>query len=79
MSEPDAPSRTGEPEEADASAEVAMAVLIARHLYLFVSGKMEVAGLGEFCCSSRPLHENAARSAREREAAMDGGDDRCRS
>jgi hypothetical protein len=28
---------------------------IARHLYLFVTGKMQVAGLGEFCCSSRPL------------------------
>ncbi len=30
--------------------------LVAMHLYLFVSGKMEVAGLGEFCCSSKPLH-----------------------
>jgi hypothetical protein len=28
---------------------------IARHLYLFVTGKMQVAGLGEFCCASRPL------------------------
>lgn len=30
--------------------------LVAMHLFLFVSGKMEVAGLGEFCCSSKPLH-----------------------
>lgn len=28
---------------------------VARHLYLFVTGKMQVAGLGEFCCASRPL------------------------
>ena len=30
--------------------------LVAMHLFLFVSGKMEVAGLGDFCCSSKPLH-----------------------
>jgi hypothetical protein len=28
---------------------------VAKHLYLFVSGKMETQKLGEFCCSSRPL------------------------
>ena len=32
-----------------------MMQLLVRHLQLFVSGKLEVAGLGEFCCSSRPL------------------------
>ena len=32
-----------------------MMTLVARHLYLFVSGKMETQKLGEFCCSSRPL------------------------
>lgn len=32
-----------------------MATLLARHLLLFVRGKLEVEGLGEFCCSSRPL------------------------
>ena len=30
--------------------------MVAKHLHLFVSGKLEVEGLGEFCCSSRPLH-----------------------
>ena len=30
--------------------------LLARHLALFVCGKMEVEKLGEFCCASRPLH-----------------------
>lgn len=29
--------------------------MIARHLYLFVSGKLEVDELGEFCCSARPV------------------------
>jgi hypothetical protein len=32
-----------------------MMALLAKHLLLFVSGKMDVEGLGEFCCSSRPL------------------------
>jgi hypothetical protein len=32
-----------------------LAVMVVRHLALFVGGKMEVAGLGDFCCSSRPL------------------------
>jgi hypothetical protein len=29
--------------------------MLVRHLALFVNGKMEVEGLGEFCCASRPL------------------------
>ncbi|MDE2488334.1 MAG: hypothetical protein KGO51_13150 [Alphaproteobacteria bacterium] len=33
---------------------------VLNHLYLFVSGKMEVAGLGEFCCASRPLRTQSA-------------------
>jgi hypothetical protein len=32
-----------------------MMQLLVNHLVLFVSGKMEVEGLGEFCCASRPL------------------------
>jgi hypothetical protein len=32
-----------------------MMSLLAKHLCLFVSGKMQVEGLGEFCCASRPL------------------------
>ena len=32
-----------------------MMALVANHLYLFISGKMETEALGEFCCSSRPL------------------------
>jgi hypothetical protein len=39
-----------------AASRLQMMALIANHLVLFVSGKMQEAGLGDFCCSSRPLH-----------------------
>ena len=29
--------------------------LVARHLCLFIEGKIAVEGLGEFCCASKPL------------------------
>ena len=29
--------------------------LLVEHLKLFVRGKLEVEGVGDFCCSSRPL------------------------
>ncbi len=32
-----------------------MMELLVTHLELFVRGKMEVEGLGDFCCASRPL------------------------
>ncbi len=28
---------------------------LARHLALFISGKMQIAGLGDFCCASKPI------------------------
>jgi len=34
-----------------------MMALVANHLYLFVSGKMEVQELGDFCCASKPIRE----------------------
>ena len=48
----------GSPEKKD-SREKMMAMLV-EHLELFVRGKMEVAGLGEFCCSSRPIRKGEA-------------------
>ena len=45
-----APEREGEPER------LRMMALVANHLFLFVSGKIETRQLGEFCCSSKPLH-----------------------
>lgn len=32
-----------------------MMALLAKHLLLFVTGKLQVEGLGEFCCASRPV------------------------
>jgi hypothetical protein len=46
--------KPGGPEEGSAKHRMMMG-LIANHLLLFVRGKMEVAGLGEFCCASRPI------------------------
>ena len=34
--------------------------MVLRHLALFVGGKMVEAGLGDFCCSSRPLRHRDA-------------------
>ncbi len=34
-----------------------MMALVANHLFLFVSGKMETEQLGVFCCASKPLRE----------------------
>lgn len=36
-----------------------MMAMLTRHLLLFVGGKMQVEGLGEFCCASRPLRAEA--------------------
>lgn len=49
-----------EPAHPDAARRLRLAGMVAKHLYLFVAGKMEVAGLGEFCCSSRPVREAQA-------------------
>ena len=32
-----------------------MMKMISNHLFLFISGKMQVAELGEFCCSAKPI------------------------
>ena len=44
-----------EPDDAGTAQRRRMMALLVRHLALFVAGKMEVEGLGEFCCASRPL------------------------
>ena len=46
---------TLQPGHAQALQRRRMMALIVKHLLLFVRGKLEVEGLGEFCCSSRPL------------------------
>lgn len=45
--EPDHPSRPQ---------RIRLAAMVARHLALFVDGKLDVEELGEFCCAARPLH-----------------------
>jgi hypothetical protein len=45
-----------QPADASSARNQRMMALLARHLALFVGGKMEVEGLGDFCCASRPLH-----------------------
>jgi hypothetical protein len=34
---------------------IQMAAMTAKHLCLFVSAKMQVEGLGEFCCAAKPM------------------------
>ena len=46
---------TLEPEHADITDRLSMMALVSKHLYLFITGKLQVAGLGEFCCSSKPI------------------------
>ncbi len=49
-----------DPSHADLARRLRLGAMVARHLLLFISGKLEVAGLGEFCCSSRPLRQKEA-------------------
>jgi len=44
-----------QPEDTEITDRLQMMKMISSHLYLFTSGKLQVAGLGEFCCSSRPI------------------------
>ena len=46
---------TLEPEAAATTHRALLMQMVSTHLYLFISGKLEVAGLGEFCCSSKPV------------------------
>lgn len=36
------------------------AAMVCRHLLLFISGKLQNSGLGEFCCAARPLRTQEA-------------------
>lgn len=46
---------TLQPDAAENTDRLKMMMMVSNHLYLFISGKMQVAGLGDFCCSSRPI------------------------
>jgi hypothetical protein len=44
-----------QPDAAEITDRLQMMMMVSNHLYLFISGKMQVARLGDFCCSSRPI------------------------
>jgi hypothetical protein len=49
-----------EPGHPDTGQRLRMMTLVANHLFLFVAGKLQVRELGDFCCASRPLRQDAA-------------------
>lgn len=49
-----------EPLHPDSGRRLRMMTMVANHLYLFVAGKLQVRELGDFCCASRPLRQDAA-------------------
>jgi hypothetical protein len=51
------------PQSADAAHTVRLGAMVAKHLVLFIDGKLETAGLGEFCCSSRAIRQHDAAPA----------------
>jgi len=59
---------TMQPELADITDRLEMMMMICRHLYLFISGKMQVAELGEFCCSAKPIRSADAATQTQKEA-----------
>ena len=46
----------------DPSQNLRMMALVAKHLVYFVDGKMQVEGLGEFCCAAKPLRAGTENS-----------------
>ncbi|MBC7281441.1 hypothetical protein [Hoeflea sp.] len=49
-----------DPEAPGIARTIRLAAMVVRHLALFVGGKLENAGLGDFCCSSRPVRQAEA-------------------
>jgi len=59
---------TMQPGHSDITNRLQLMGLVSKHLYLFITGKLQVAGLGEFCCSSRPIRtaqDNATTTPKE--------------
>ena len=44
-----------QPDSTEITDRLQMMMMVSNHLYLFINGKMQVAELGEFCCSSKPI------------------------
>ena len=60
---------TLQPEHSDITDRLHMMGLVSKHLYLFVSGKLQVAGLGEFCCAAKPIRSAMDNDSKTREEA----------
>ena len=60
---------TMQPEHSDITDRLYMMGLVSKHLYLFVSGKLQVAGLGEFCCAAKPIRSAMDNDSTTREEA----------
>ncbi len=52
----------------DITDRLSMLAMISKHLYLFVSGKLQVAQLGEFCCAAKPIRSADAANPSPKEA-----------
>ncbi len=48
---------TLQPDDPETAQRAKMMALVANHLFLFISGKMQTEALGEFCCASKPVRE----------------------
>ena len=54
-----------EPNHNETAQRLLMAKMVAKHLCLFVQGKMEEGALGDFCCSSRPVRSEIETKIKE--------------
>jgi hypothetical protein len=59
-------------DEAEAQRLAGLACRVALHLYFFVAGKLEDAGIGDFCCSSRDARQTAWQQERQAETLGNG-------
>jgi hypothetical protein len=46
-----------QPDDEDTPTMIRRGAMVVTHLALFIGGKLEVSGLGDFCCSSRPIRQ----------------------
>ncbi len=44
-----------DPDHPKTNHRLEMMQLVAKHLVFFIGGKLQVAGLGEFCCAAKPI------------------------
>ena len=46
-----------DPAASETPQRIRIGAMVVRHLALFVAGKLQEQGLGDFCCSSRPVRQ----------------------